>query len=95
MLLNALTPPDTVPWVAEADLRDVSDAKEEALRQWDTRLTAIRDKRTTAGVSPRLAFLNAFCSSGSITRSMTWLRPSDCRERSRIRGGKPGAVQFD
>lgn len=27
MLLNALTPPDTVPWVTEADLRDVSDAK--------------------------------------------------------------------
>ena len=41
MLLNALTPPDTVPWVTEADLRDVSDAKEEALRQWDARLTAI------------------------------------------------------
>lgn len=41
MLLNALTPPDTVPWVTEADLRDVSDAKEEALRQWDTRLAAI------------------------------------------------------
>jgi hypothetical protein len=40
MLLNALTPPDTVPWVTEADLRDVSDAKEEALRQWDARLTA-------------------------------------------------------
>jgi hypothetical protein len=38
MLLNALTPPDTVPSVTEADLRDVSDAKEEALRQWDTRL---------------------------------------------------------
>ncbi len=41
MLLNALTPPDTVPWVTETDLRDVSDAKEEALRQWDVRLTAI------------------------------------------------------
>lgn len=26
MLLNALTPPDTVPNVSEADLRDVSDA---------------------------------------------------------------------
>ncbi|WP_299649413.1 hypothetical protein [uncultured Tateyamaria sp.] len=26
MLLNALTPPDTVPTVTEADLRDVSDA---------------------------------------------------------------------
>ena len=34
MLLNALTPPDTVPSVTAADLRDVSDAKEEALRQW-------------------------------------------------------------
>lgn len=41
MLLNTLTPPDTVPWVTEADLRDVSDAKEEALRQWDVRLAAI------------------------------------------------------
>lgn len=41
MLLNALTPPDTVPWVTEADLRDVSDAKEKALRQWDALLTAI------------------------------------------------------
>lgn len=41
MLLNALTAPDTVPWVTEADLRDVSDAKEEALRQWDARLAAI------------------------------------------------------
>ena len=37
MLLTALTPPDSVPWVTEADLRDVSDAKEEVLRQWDTR----------------------------------------------------------
>ena len=42
MLLNALTPPDTVPWVAEADLRDVSDAKDEALRQWEARLTALQ-----------------------------------------------------
>jgi hypothetical protein len=41
ILLNALTPPDSVPWVRETDLRDVSDAKEEALRQWDERLTAI------------------------------------------------------
>lgn len=47
MLLNALTPPDTVPWVTEADLRDVSDAKEEALRQWDTRLTAIFEEYET------------------------------------------------
>jgi len=43
MLLNALTPPDTVPWVTEAELRDVSDAKEEALRQWNERLVAIFD----------------------------------------------------
>ena len=41
MLLTALTPPDSVPWVTEADLRDVTDAKEETLRQWDARLTAI------------------------------------------------------
>ena len=41
MLLSALTPPDSVPWVTETDLRDVSDAKEEALRQWDARLAAI------------------------------------------------------
>jgi SPP1 gp7 family putative phage head morphogenesis protein len=47
MLLNALTPPDTVPWVTEADLRDVSDAKEEALRQWDARLTAIFEEYET------------------------------------------------
>jgi SPP1 gp7 family putative phage head morphogenesis protein len=47
MLLNALTPPDNVPWVTEADLRDVSDAKEEALRQWDARLTAIFDEYQT------------------------------------------------
>jgi hypothetical protein len=44
MLLNALTPPDTVPWVTEANLRDVSDAKDEALRQWDARLTGIFDE---------------------------------------------------
>jgi hypothetical protein len=47
MLLNALTPPDTVPWVAEADLRDVSDAKDEALRQWEARLTALHDEYQT------------------------------------------------
>ena len=41
MLLNALTPPDTVPTVTEADLRDVSDAKAEALDAWDTRLESI------------------------------------------------------
>ena len=47
MLLNALTPPDTVPSVTAADLRDVSDAKEEALRQWDARLTAIFEEYET------------------------------------------------
>lgn len=47
MLLNALTPPDTVPWVTEADLSDVSDAKEEALRQWDARLAAIFEEYET------------------------------------------------
>ncbi|MDJ0628920.1 MAG: phage minor head protein [Rhodobacter sp.] len=41
MLVNALTPPDTVPNVSEADMRDVSDAKEEALNTWDTRLENI------------------------------------------------------
>ncbi|MFD3188658.1 phage minor head protein [Sedimentitalea sp. HM32M-2] len=41
MLLSALTPPDTVPNVSEADLRDVSDATEEALNAWDTRLENI------------------------------------------------------
>jgi len=41
MLLNALTPPDTVPTVTEADLRDVSDAKAEALEEWDARLETI------------------------------------------------------
>lgn len=41
MLLNALTLPDTVPTVTEADLRDVSDAKAEALEAWDVRLESI------------------------------------------------------
>ncbi|WP_415401735.1 phage minor head protein [Tateyamaria sp. SN3-11] len=41
MLLNALTPPDTVPTVTEAGLRDVSDAKAEALDAWDVRLESI------------------------------------------------------
>ena len=41
MLLNALTPPDTVPTVTEADLRDVSDAKANALDVWDVRLESI------------------------------------------------------
>lgn len=41
MLLNALTPPDTVPTVTDADLRDVSDAKAEALDAWDVRLASI------------------------------------------------------
>ena len=47
MLQNALTQPDTVPLVREADLRDVSDAKEEALRQWDARLAANYDEYQT------------------------------------------------
>jgi SPP1 gp7 family putative phage head morphogenesis protein len=47
MLLNALTPPDTVPRVAEADLRDVSDATDEALRQWEARLKALHDEYQT------------------------------------------------
>ena len=41
MLLNALTPPDTAPTFTEADLRDVSDAKAEALDAWDVRLENI------------------------------------------------------
>ena len=41
MLLNALTPPDTVPTVSASDLRDVSDAKTEVLSAWDTRLENI------------------------------------------------------
>ncbi|MCB2095982.1 MAG: minor capsid protein [Rhodobacteraceae bacterium] len=47
MLLNALTPPETVPRVSEDDLRNVSDAKEEALRQWDARLAAIFEEYET------------------------------------------------
>ena len=47
MLLNALTQPDTVPRVTEADLRDVSDAKEDVLRQWDARLTTIFEEYQT------------------------------------------------
>jgi hypothetical protein len=42
-----VTPPDTVPWVAEADLRDVSDAKDAALRQWEARLTALHEAYQT------------------------------------------------
>jgi SPP1 gp7 family putative phage head morphogenesis protein len=41
MLLNALTPPDTVPTVSVSELRDVSDAKEEAFNAWDARLGSI------------------------------------------------------
>ncbi len=41
MLLGALTPPDTVHTVTAADLRDLSDARDAALRQWDLRLEAI------------------------------------------------------
>lgn len=41
MLLNTLTPPDTVPTVSASDLRDVSDAKTEALNAWDARLGSI------------------------------------------------------
>ncbi len=47
MLLNALTQLDAVPRVTEADLRDVSDAKEEVLRRWDARLTAIFEEYQT------------------------------------------------
>lgn len=42
-LLNALTPPDTIPVTTEAGLCDLSDAKKEALRQWDLRLDAISE----------------------------------------------------
>ncbi len=41
MLLNSLTPPDTVPTVSASDLRDVSDARAEALNAWDARLESI------------------------------------------------------
>ena len=47
LLLTALTPPDTVPWVTEADLREVSDAKDVALRQWEALLTAIQEAYQT------------------------------------------------
>ena len=47
MLLNALTPPDTAPWVSAPDLRDVTDAKEETLRQWDARFSLIIDEYET------------------------------------------------
>lgn len=47
MLLNALTPPDTVPWVTVADLRDVTDAKEETLRQWEARIGSIFEEYQT------------------------------------------------
>ena len=40
-LLNALTPPDSVPTFSASDLRDVSDAKTEALNAWDARLESI------------------------------------------------------
>lgn len=41
MLLNTLTPPDTVPTVSASDLRDVSDTRAEALNAWDSRLESI------------------------------------------------------
>lgn len=41
MLLNALTPPDTVPNLTGAELRNVAGAKEEALNAWDMRLESI------------------------------------------------------
>ncbi len=41
MLLNTLTPPDTVPPVSASDLRDASDARAEALNAWDARLESI------------------------------------------------------
>ncbi len=41
MLLTGLTPPDTVPVVREGDLRDVSDAKDATLEEWDARLARI------------------------------------------------------
>jgi hypothetical protein len=41
MLLNALTPPDTVPLVTETDLRNVADAKDQALDAWESRLESI------------------------------------------------------
>jgi SPP1 gp7 family putative phage head morphogenesis protein len=47
MLLNALTPPDTAPWVGASDLRDVSDAKEETMRQWDARFSLIFEEYET------------------------------------------------
>ena len=41
MLLNALTPPDSVPTVTETNLRDVSDARDFAIGAWDERLDHI------------------------------------------------------
>lgn len=41
MLLNALTPPDSVPTFTASDLRDVSDTKTETLNAWDARLESI------------------------------------------------------
>jgi SPP1 gp7 family putative phage head morphogenesis protein len=41
LLLNALTPPDSVPTFSASDLRDVSDAKTEVLNAWDARLESI------------------------------------------------------
>lgn len=41
MLLNALTPPDSVPTFSVSDLRDVSDAKTETLDAWDARLVSL------------------------------------------------------
>ena len=41
ILLNVLTPPDTVPTVSASDLRDVSEARAEAFNAWDARLESI------------------------------------------------------
>ena len=46
-IVNALTPPDTAPTLTLGDLRDVSDAKAETLRQWEARLDGIREAYRT------------------------------------------------
>lgn len=64
MLLNALTLPDTVPTVSESDLRDVSDAKAEALNAWDVRLESIFGENKITGsdcVRSEPRWKKAFC----------------------------------
>lgn len=104
VLLNALTPPDTVPWVTEAGLRDVSDAKEEALRQWDARLAAIFEEYEThttllqkAGCGCRMARLpkaGSRFSQNSARANVGWVSFQVLRQNTSTSGWKLTRPRF-